>query len=93
MSYFFTRRAESVPLPEPGLPNISIRKTFPSFCSVDRRLLRPNGSALDGDVEWEIERVVEMGAIRIDGARGKKWVIMSVGKVKRAGQRLVYIPH
>lgn len=72
ISYFFTRRAESVPLPAPGLPNISIRKTFPSFCSAERRLLRPNGNALDVDVELEIERVVEMGAIRIEGARANK---------------------
>jgi hypothetical protein len=78
MSYFFTSRAESVPLPAPGLPNINIRKILPSFCSAERKLLRPNDNALDDDAEWEIERVVGMWAIRIEGARANRTVMMSV---------------
>lgn len=48
MSYFFTRRAESVPFPAPGFPNISIRRNLVSRSSpvwVPRRELK-NGRAL-----------------------------------------------
>jgi hypothetical protein len=63
MSYFRTRRAVSVPLPAPGLPNMIMRNTRPlgfevsepesaSGAAAERELRRRNGRAV-----WEGKEV------------------------------------
>ena len=70
MSYFFTSREESVPLPAPGFPNMSIRSVLPLLHSSTpgRRLWREKGNALPEEAEFAIARVPGIGAARIAGA-------------------------
>lgn len=70
MSYFVTSRDESVPLPVPGFPNMSIRSVLPSLHSSTpaRRPWREKGSALPEEAEFAIARVPGMVAARIADA-------------------------
>lgn len=66
MSYFFTSREESVPLPAPGFPNMSIRSICPLLHSSApaRRPWRENGNALPEEAEFAIARVPGTDAAR-----------------------------
>lgn len=70
MSYFFTSREDSVPLPAPGFPNMSIRSVLPLLHSSTpvRRPWREKGNALPEEAEFAIARVPGIGAARIADA-------------------------
>lgn len=56
ISYFFTRRADNVPLPAPGFPNINMRKTFPFSSTEFLYVFRKKGRALLDGEELAIDR-------------------------------------
>lgn len=70
MSYFLTSREESVPLPAPGFPNMSIRSILPLLPSSTpaRRPRREKGNALPDETEFAIPRVPGTGAARMADA-------------------------